>query len=112
MGEAISDSSERKNIILPKTFVHIHTALAEVAFIMNQGLIPYVVVEGLDKQGNNVTIAGKVVKVKKEWSEGISTIIIEPDINENGKEITIGGKFALIEDIRMEKLILDEHHPK
>ena len=106
----ISDTFERKNIILPKTFVHIHTALAEAEFLLKREITPYVVVNGTDKQGIQCSVSGEVVKIIKEWSEGISTIVIKPENNEVKKEITIGGKYALFEDVRMETLILDEVH--
>ncbi len=108
MGKAISTSVERKNFILPKTFVHIHTALAETTYLLKNNIKIYTEVTGRNKDGVEIILSGEIIKLKKEWSQGISTIIIKPDDEKYGIEFLIGGKFAIYEDLRMDKIIIDD----
>ena len=108
MGKALSTSFEKKDVILPKTFVHIHTALAETEYLLEKNIRIYAEAYGKNKDGVEIILSGEIIKLKKEWSEGISTIIIRPDDEKYGSEFSIGGKFAIYEDFRMEKIIIDD----
>ena len=71
-------------------------------------IIPYAVVDGRDKEGTLISVSGEIIKIRKEWNEGISTIIIRPDDSDKNAEMTIGGKYALYEDVRLDKIVIDK----
>lgn len=108
MGKPIGEPKVRERAILPKTFVHIHTALAEIEYLLKHEVESYAEVYGLNKKNLNITISGKICKLKKEPTQGIFTIILKPDDEQFGSELSIGGKYAIYEDIRMEKIIIDD----
>jgi len=108
MGQPITTNTERIELILPRTFVHIHTALAEVEYLLTHNIVPYADVIGTNNKEMKVTVSGEIIKIKKEWNLGISTLIIKPDNCNGDIEVSVGGKYAVYEDIRMNKIIIDK----
>ncbi|UYP46043.1 HTH-type sugar sensing transcriptional regulator TrmBL1 [Candidatus Lokiarchaeum ossiferum] len=97
----------KENMIFPKTFVHIQTALDGAKYLLNKKMIPYADVVGTNSKKMSISVSGEIVDIKEDWNEGISTIIIRPNDSKKDVQVTVGGKYAAFEDIRMEKITIN-----
>lgn len=89
---------------LPSTFIHSVNIVEEVQKILDKGKDPKVVINGIErKSGNIITIEGVVTKVKKNWENGIFSLIVQ---TKEGKEKSIGGFGAIYEDIAADSVTI------
>lgn len=108
MGVPLPDQRHVEKPTLPKTFVHIHTALAEAQILKDKNIQVYAEVYAKTKDGKKKILTGEIIKLRKDWKQGISTITFKPDDENLGEEVSIGGKYAVLEDFQMDKIIIDD----
>lgn len=94
-----------KESFLPKTFVHIQSAIEEIEYHLQHNQIPRVKVVGFyTKSGRSVSISGKISKINYKWTNGLFSIFLIPDEGED--EISVGGIGAQYERITAEEITL------
>jgi sugar-specific transcriptional regulator TrmB len=96
---------ETENIIYPRTFVNIVSALEEIEILLNQGKKPKVMIAGhFPNTGEPTSTEGEVKAISRNWEAGFFSMLLKTI---KGNEVTVGGYGARFEDIAAERITVD-----
>ncbi|MFX0094946.1 MAG: TrmB family transcriptional regulator sugar-binding domain-containing protein, partial [Candidatus Hodarchaeota archaeon] len=89
---------------LPKSFIHIISAVEEIENLLQRGLTLNIVAKGsLTTTGQRILKTGQLTRIHKDWDAGEFTLFLRTD---KGSEVTIGGFGAYYEDVAADLIIL------